>query len=163
MLVAGTARASVPLEVRPINPPQELTRLAPRDARGRAAIPPQALQAQEARAKLWRGFRDDITGPGFNRSPYAALRRGAPRIPRARLRAEGAESAGFPRTIRLAVIRIDFQSDRGGDKSTGNGRFDLSGPDTLVPPIDRPPHNRSFYQAHVQALSRYYDVQSYGL
>ena len=29
-------------------------------------------------------------------------------------------------------------------------------------PIDRPPHNRDFYRAHLEALKRFYDAQSYG-
>jgi M6 family metalloprotease-like protein len=62
----------------------------------------------------------------------------------------------------MAFIRIDFLHDRDGNASTGNGRFDLSGPDTNAVPIDRPPHNRDFYRAHGEALRRYYDVQSFG-
>ena len=64
----STAHASVPLEVRPVQHPEELARLAERGARGRAPIPPQALHGLETRAKLWRSFRDDITAPGFNPS-----------------------------------------------------------------------------------------------
>src|SRR5204863_9031561 len=51
---------------------------------------------------------------------------------------------------------------RGGSLSTGDGHFDLSGPDSLAAPIDRPPHNRAFYLAHLEALHRFYDVMSYG-
>jgi M6 family metalloprotease-like protein len=67
-----------------------------------------------------------------------------------------------PDTVRLAFIRIDFLHDRGGSASTGDGKFDLSPPDTNAVPIDRPPHNRDFYRAHGEALRRFYDVQSYG-
>src|SRR5262249_30608844 len=34
--------------------------------------------------------------------------------------------------------------------------------DTVSDPVDKPPHNRAFYQAQAEALTRYYDVQSYG-
>ncbi|HEY3216346.1 MAG TPA: FG-GAP-like repeat-containing protein [Candidatus Eisenbacteria bacterium] len=73
-----------------------------------------------------------------------------------------ASTLGPPDTIRVAFLRIDFRADRDGDRSTGDGRFDLSGPDTLAPPIDRPPHNRTFCLAHLEALRRFYDAQSYG-
>ncbi len=69
---------------------------------------------------------------------------------------------GPPDSVRVAVIRIDFLQDRAGGETSGNGRFDLSGPDTTAVPIDRPPHNRDFYLAHLEALHRYYDAQSYG-
>jgi len=62
----------------------------------------------------------------------------------------------------MAFLRIDFLSDRGGSASTGDGRFDLSGPDTLLPPIDRAPRNATFYRAHARALERYVAAQSYG-
>ena len=62
----------------------------------------------------------------------------------------------------MALLRIDFLNDRGGGASTGDGKFDLTGPDTLLPPIDRAPHNKRFYDMHARALERYFDVQSYG-
>jgi len=68
----------------------------------------------------------------------------------------------FPDTIHVAFIRIDFARDRGGDASTGDGHFDLSRPGPSALPIDRPPHNRTFYLDHLEALRRYYDAQSYG-
>ena len=67
-----------------------------------------------------------------------------------------------PDTERIAFIRVDFLHDRGGNASTGDGRFDLSGPDTNAVPIDRPPHNRDFYRAHGEALSRYYASETFG-
>jgi M6 family metalloprotease-like protein len=64
-------------------------------------------------------------------------------------------------TLRVAFLRIDFLNDRGGSASTGNGHFDLSGPDTTALPIDPPPHNRSFFAKHLEALERFHDAQSY--
>ena len=49
-----------------------------------------------------------------------------------------------------------------GNPSTGNGRFDWSGPDPNGSPIDPPPHNRAFFESHAEALRLYYDAQSYG-
>ncbi|HEV2105736.1 MAG TPA: immune inhibitor A domain-containing protein, partial [Candidatus Eisenbacteria bacterium] len=70
--------------------------------------------------------------------------------------------AAPPDTIRVAFLRVDFLRDRGGAKSTGDGRFDLDPADTVADPVDRPPHDRTFYQDHGEALSRYYDAMSYG-
>lgn len=84
------------------------------------------------------------------------------RNPHDRSAAEAAPAGSPPLTLRIAFLRIDFANDRGGPLSTGTGRFDLSGPDTTVASIDRPPHNRDFYLAHLEALRRYYDAMSYG-
>ncbi|HEY6196241.1 MAG TPA: immune inhibitor A domain-containing protein, partial [Candidatus Eisenbacteria bacterium] len=65
-------------------------------------------------------------------------------------------------TIRIAFIRVDFLHDRGGSASSGDGHFNLDPADTNANPVDRPPHNRDFYAAHAEALSRFYDVQSFG-
>ena len=65
-------------------------------------------------------------------------------------------------TIRIAFIRVDFLNDRGGSASSGDGHFNLDPADTAANPVDKPPHNRDFYRKHGEALSRFYDVQSYG-
>lgn len=56
----------------------------------------------------------------------------------------------------VVALRIQFQSDT-SDLTTGDGRFDLSptpgGVDTL---IDPPPHNRTYFGAHLRALDNYY-------
>lgn len=172
--LAGSARAhgSVPLEVRRLDAGGVPAGAPPGTP---PAWPRFATDAMEARQRAWRGFRDHLPAPGMDMSRFAARRRGwrangaGPRDPHAvapagARRAAAAGVAGTPPdTIRVAFVRIDFLTDREGDRrTTGNGRFDLSGPDTLAPPIDRPPHNRSFYQGHLEALKRYYDVQSYG-
>src|SRR5689334_18632150 len=92
--------------------------------------------------------------PGW-RPPAAASRR--------RFATDGVAVAPAPiDTVRVAFIRIDFLTDRGGSASTGDGKFILDPADTVVNPVDMPPHNRTFYRKHGEALSRYYDVQSYG-
>lgn|GEM_PF-1880889 len=133
------------------------------------AWPAFAREAMAARDRAWRSFPDLVVAPGVNLSPLAARRRGWTPA-RAGLRNPHAAHAGRdadlsatpPDTIRVAILRIDFLADRGGGASTGNGRFDLTPPDTLAPPIDRPPHNRTFYLRHLESLARYYDVQTYG-
>jgi M6 family metalloprotease-like protein len=137
--------------------------------RGVVASPAQR-EIQHRRASRWRSFPDRLSHPGVNWSPDVMRRRDwqppAGSSVSAGERAPGALSvAGTPTppdTLRVAFIRIDFLADRGGPASTGDGRFDLSGPDTLLAPIDRPPHNRTFYQAHGRALARYFDAQTYG-
>src|SRR5436309_13615291 len=56
----------------------------------------------------------------------------------------------------------DFANDRERSRSTGDAHFEPSDPDTTLPGVHRTPHNRDFYSAHLEALKRYYDVQSYG-
>jgi M6 family metalloprotease-like protein len=58
-------------------------------------------------------------------------------------------------TVRIAILRFDFLNDRGGDKSSGDGKFDLSPRDTLNRPLDPTPHNKAFFAAHGEALRRY--------
>jgi len=65
-------------------------------------------------------------------------------------------------TVHVALLRIDFLADRGGSASTGTGRFNMVAADTFANPVDRPPHDRSFYRSHAEALTRYYHAQSYG-
>ena len=123
----------------------------------------------------WRSFPDMVSHPRVNWAPHAARRAGWHRAPihpeRTLVGTEFLGGSGDvqaappvtpPDTINVAFIRIEFQNDRGGSESSGDGRFDLSTPGDAAPPIDRPPHNRSFYMAHHEALARYYDTQSYG-
>ena len=65
-------------------------------------------------------------------------------------------------TVRMAFIRIDFLNDRGGSASSGTGQFNMVAADTFANPVDHPPHDRSFYVSHAEALSRYIEAQSYG-
>ncbi|HET7226718.1 MAG TPA: hypothetical protein VFK69_13500 [Candidatus Eisenbacteria bacterium] len=130
---------------------------------------PAELAAAQARVRQWRSFPDILTRPGaaIDWSVRAARRRGW-RPPIAPLRAPKAALAPAdtfatpPDTLRVAFIRIDFEHDRGGDASTGDGHFDLAPYDTTQPPIDPPPHDRRFFSDHLEALSRFYDVMSYG-
>jgi M6 family metalloprotease-like protein len=73
----------------------------------------------------------------------------------------GVERAADSRPFRLAIFRVDFRRDGAGALSTGNGRFDLRRGVTGVP-VDPPPHDRVYFEAHGEALRRFYDAQSYG-
>jgi len=64
-------------------------------------------------------------------------------------------------TLKILLVRISFATDRSGPLTsvTEDGNFTLreAYPEEL---IDRPPHNRSFYEAHLAGLSEYYRMQS---
>ena len=76
---------------------------------------------------------------------------------------EAAKVAGTPETLRVLVLRVDFLKDTPGHKSTGDGRFDLRRDEaSRALPIDPPPHDKKYLEAHMEALSRYYRVQSGG-
>lgn len=65
--------------------------------------------------------------------------------------------------VRICVLRVDFLNDRPGEKTTGDGRFDLrSAEDVPDVYLDPPPHNKAYFDSHMEALRRYYDVQSDG-
>ncbi|NOT34191.1 MAG: hypothetical protein HOP12_08495 [Candidatus Eisenbacteria bacterium] len=160
----GEARAERPLIVRRALPAEQAAELAKRGTPWRGAIlPADVAAAQRERARLQRSFPGVLAPKNFDwsRGPGAPTFPG--RNPNARVREARPRTLGNPPLQkRVAFIRIDFATDRAGSETSGDGRFNLSAPDTLLPPLDRPPHNRSFYQAHFEALRRYYDAQSYG-
>jgi M6 family metalloprotease-like protein len=165
LAACAPAHAAATLKVRPLVHPEEAARLAERGLVPRGELMrPGEIQAAELRARAARRFPHVLAPPGVDVSRRAERRFARPRGATSPRRA--AAAAGVlgtpPETLHVAFLRIDFLDDRGGSASTGNGRFDLSGPDEALPPIDRPPHNRTFYQRHGEALARYYDVQAYG-
>ena len=160
------AWAGTPLKVRPVARPEDVARFERLGLPAPAAVRPEELRIQAERERRWRSTRDVLSAPGSDWS-FRAQRRagwrppaGTPRQPRTATTAAPAETPA--ETLKVAFILIDFRADRGGGASTGDGRFDLSAPDTSVVPIDPPPHDRAFFQSHAQALARYYDAQSYG-
>jgi M6 family metalloprotease-like protein len=129
---------------------------------------PAEASAHAARLERWRSMDDVLTRTGLDWSSSARRRRGwqppgaASRDPR-RASPGVAPAAGLaPDIIRVAFVRIDFATDRGGTQSSGNGKFNLAAADTFDNPVDRPPHNRTFYATHLEALRRYFVAQSYG-
>jgi M6 family metalloprotease-like protein len=70
---------------------------------------------------------------------------------------------GVPDTVRMLGIRIDFETDRlGTQTTTPDGKFDYRDGKALGIVIDPPPHNRSYFMSHLEAMSRYWREQSYG-
>jgi M6 family metalloprotease-like protein len=137
------------------------------------ALSPQARAQLEQRLQRWKKFPDRVSTPRVDWSPRAnrrtswtppaaAIRNPHLRTPARHAVGDGPGAAIAVDTIRVAILRIDFLADRTGAETSGDGKFDLTAPDTNVAPIDRPPHNRAFYLDHLEALNRYYDAQSYG-
>ncbi len=58
-----------------------------------------------------------------------------------------------PDTLRILAIRVDFQEDN-NSLTTGNGKFELD-PSTEAF-IDPPPHDLTYFQHQLLALSNYY-------
>jgi M6 family metalloprotease-like protein len=168
-LAAIPARAAGALKVRRVARPEEVARLQRLGLPAPQAARPEELRIQVEREQRWRSMRDVLTVPGVDWSLQAQRRAGwrpdarPSRGPRAAAaRKVGAVAEAPPETLRVAFLRIDFLADRGGDASTGSGRFDLTGPDTNAVAIDPAPHDRAFFLAHLEALSRYYAAASYG-
>ena len=63
-------------------------------------------------------------------------------------------------TVRVAAIRVEFVADD-APTTTGNGKFDLSAPQSGFQ-IDPPPHNRLYFQDHLTFLHNYFFKVSHG-
>jgi M6 family metalloprotease-like protein len=74
-----------------------------------------------------------------------------------------AAAGGAPDTVRILLLKVDFLQDgAGAGSTTADGRFDLRAADSTDIIADPPPHNRPFFESHMQALRRYYWKQSGG-
>ncbi len=63
--------------------------------------------------------------------------------------------SGIVDTVRVCAIRIEFEPDS-TPRTTGDGTFDYRPREEAPHPFDPPPHNRSYFQSHMEALQRYY-------
>ena len=62
-------------------------------------------------------------------------------------------------TYRVLALRVSFPPEEPDNETTsGNGTFDLSTSQSSdrIYPFDAPPHDRAYFEAHLQALSNYY-------
>jgi len=130
--------------------------------------------------KLWRGDRlapDTLTSPNIVHrhclTPEGNDRRlgrtsdGRWMLPKTAL------AADFDTTLHCLVLRFNFQYETTDDpNTTGRGSMDMSRPlDTLTDEeyiarvghlTDPPPHDSLYFDAHLQALSRYWETISGG-
>ncbi len=67
--------------------------------------------------------------------------------------------AGEVTTLKVLAIRVEFVEDN-RKTTTGTGKFDLSRPKKIL--IDPPPHNRTYFEAQLQAAANYYKSVSKG-
>ena len=70
-------------------------------------------------------------------------------------------------TWRILALRVDFPTEDPDEWSTtGRGSFDLRSVSEALPdytyPYDLPPHDRIYFEHHLEALSRYYHTVSEG-
>ena len=129
--------------------------------KGEAPLSPAARHAAERRIAL-RKLMPDRFGPQ-RQTPWVT--KGKPPLAATiggRLQRTSAFTA-VPDTVRIMGIRVDFETDRlGTQTSTPDGKFDLRDGKALGIAIDPPPHNRTYFLAHLEAMSRYWRHQSYG-
>jgi len=134
-----------------------------------APAPAQGLPSDFRPREFPRVLRDPARAPGPDGILWRRLRAARPDLDLGefltpspdRLRS-GLQAARAPvDTVRVLALRIDFLRDSAGPLSTTpDGRFDLRDSTGLI--VDPPPHNRSFYASHMEALRRYYWKQSGG-
>ncbi len=87
---------------------------------------------------------------------------------------EHALSAAFLDTIRILVLRFNFQYETTDNpSSTGRGRINTLNPfvtpadsaayyDSVGHLVDPPPHDSNYFEAHLRALQKYYETVSEG-
>jgi len=70
-----------------------------------------------------------------------------------------AQAHSLPDTLHLLALRAEFLADDLAT-TTGNGKFDLSATSSYT--VDRPPHNRTYFQHQLLALHNYFNRVSQG-
>ena len=95
---------------------------------------------------------------GFDRPSLRGLRRTLEASSRRMLQGPAAPAD----TWNVILVRISFQSDRSGSLTSirTGGDFDFAPDGTSV--IDPTPHNRSYFESHMEAMARFFDFQSCG-
>lgn len=64
--------------------------------------------------------------------------------------------------VRIAILRMEFDADRKGSLTTGDGHFLQENPDPNGIFIDPAPHDDRYFRAHLEAVSRYWSSITYG-
>lgn len=104
----------------------------------------------EQRVRTWLG-------------PHGVSRKGqAQRLRRLAQRKGGEICAEAPEELQVILVRIAFETDRSGSLTsiTEDGNFLLE-PDESYP-FDPPPHNKAYFEAHLEGLARYWNSMSGG-
>ncbi len=125
------------------------------------------LHRQGKYAERWREIHELLGASHVSHKGQALLERRG--LGRALLRktpgAPVADKSGEPDRLRVLIVRISFEENRLPNLTTipADGDFML---DPLEEPgpieVDPPPHDRAYFQAHLQGLSEYYQYQSGG-
>lgn len=137
-------------------------------AAGKAALAREARIAGRAFGSPRRTHFADELRPS-RPSWLSAHSRDAASWTRAKMRQAGPRGDAGPDLLPIICLRVDFQGDSLGSlTSTADGKFDLrpfvdAHGDTVEVPIDPPPHNKAYFEAHLAALDRYYRAQSHGV
>ena len=77
-------------------------------------------------------------------------------------------SAYEAKTIKICAIRVQFQREYPDDDplTTGDGNFDMRDVSTFISEedheIDMSPHNKTYFETHLRALNKYWNVVSNG-
>ncbi len=130
---------------------------APRVGPRQPGVPNPAAR----RAELRKAFPDRLGPP--RRAPWITRARPPLLAPVGGRLQRTTPLKGTPDTVRVIGLRVEFDTDRlGTQTTTPDGRFDLGNGESLGVVIDPPPHNRTFFLSHLEAMSRYWEIQSYG-
>jgi M6 family metalloprotease-like protein len=95
---------------------------------------------------------------GFDRPSARGLLRTREASERRMLQGAAAPSDSW----KVALVRVSFETDRSGGLTSirTGGDFDFTPGGTSI--IDPTPHNRAYFDSHMQAMARYWDFQSCG-
>jgi M6 family metalloprotease-like protein len=95
---------------------------------------------------------------GFDRPSISGLRRTREASERRMLQGPAAPAD----TWNVVFIRVSFETDRSGSLTSmrTGGDFDLTPAGTSI--IDPTPHNRAYFDSHMDAMARYWGFQSCG-
>lgn len=167
-LLAGFVLAS---GVAAKDPPRQRQLTLARGAASNAArshLSPADVPSGSARLDFPGMLRSGAVPPGPDGLLWRRLRRDHPEIdPQRLLRSPIGPTvptaALEPVTFKILALRVDFLEDEAGSRSTTtDGRFDMRSPDSARIAIDPPPHGRDYFDAHLRALTSYYEKQSSG-
>lgn len=94
--------------------------------------------------------------------PKFSIEKTSGRIPKGRLLSGGEGAPPLSGEFNIALVRIAFESndDNGLSSIDTDGDFDLTPGGTQI--VDPTPHNRDYFNAHMEGLATYYGFQSCG-